>query len=479
MKRIIDKLQAKAKSQTPITWVLQIASTIMAISYALALVSIVFALIVPWQYLVLAVLVTCPLVVWLLIISFARKLTLRRNIALIAASLAIAIASLYAYTTMNATTRFLDGLQGSNYTYVDYNIVAKRDRHIQLSPGTNQTVGLLKADYDSTAVKDGAKAKTAAQFKSYDDIASLTVSLDKQDTSVAVLSSSQLQLLQENYSGFYQSIEVLATFSTRVAKDTAATVDTTKPFVVYISGIDTYSEVDTVSRSDVNILAVVNPQTHKILLVNTPRDYYVQLHGTTGSRDKLTHAGIYGIDMSIQTLQDLYGTNIDYYLRINFASLTKLVDAVGGVDVNSEYDFKTGKYTFHQGYNHLDGNAALAFSRERYSFAAGDRTRGQNQQRVIEAIIRKMNSPQTLVNYQNILASLQGAMQTNASSSDITSLINRQMNSLATWQTESVSVDGTGKSDYTYSMGNIKLYVMEPDTSTVETAKQKIQQYKQ
>jgi LCP family protein required for cell wall assembly len=259
------------------------------------------------------------------------------------------------------------------------------------------------------------------------------------------------------------------------AKKSTGTV-ITKPYVVYISGIDTYGDVATKSRSDVNIIAVVNPKTKKVLLVNTPRDYYVQLHGTTGSKDKLTHAGIYGIDMSKTTLEDLYGTNIDYTLRINFTSLLKMVDAVGGVDVNSDVAFSAGGYTFVKGVNHLNAKQALVYARERHSFEDGDRQRGKDQQQVIAALISKLSSPSTLVNYQKLLKSLDGTFQTNASSDEVSSIIRQQLDSVGGWSTESISVDGTGATNTTYSM-NQPLYVMIPDQTTVNAAKAKINSY--
>lgn len=252
----------------------------------------------------------------------------------------------------------------------------------------------------------------------------------------------------------------------------------TKPYVVYISGIDTYGDVSTVSRSDVNIMAVVNPMSKKVLLVNTPRDYYVQLHGTTGVRDKLTHAGIYGIGMSKATLEDLYGVKIDYTVRVNFTSLLKVIDAVGGVDVYSDYAFSAGGYNFVQGTNTLDAKQALAFSRERHSFTDGDRQRGKDQQRVIEALIAKLGQPTTLVSYQQVLKSLEGTFQTNASSAEIGAIIKQQLSSVGSWQTKSISVDGTGSTNVTYSMGAQPLYVMEPDMATVNAAKAEIQTYK-
>ncbi len=261
------------------------------------------------------------------------------------------------------------------------------------------------------------------------------------------------------------------------SKNSAQTTDITKPYVIYISGIDTYGKVSTVSRSDVNILMVVNPKSHQILLVNTPRDFYVQLHGTTGVRDKLTHAGIYGPEMSKNTMQDLYNTHINYYLRINFTSLTKIIDTLGGVNVYSDYAFTAGKYHFVKGYNKMDGQAALAFARDRHDFADGDRTRGKNQQKVIEAIIAKTNSPQTLVKYRSLLNSLEGSFQTNASSKDVSAILNQQASGLGGWQTKSISVTGTDSHNVTYSMPGVQLYVMEPNVASVNSAKAQIQAY--
>jgi anionic cell wall polymer biosynthesis LytR-Cps2A-Psr (LCP) family protein len=183
--------------------------------------------------------------------------------------------------------------------------------------------------------------------------------------------------------------------------------------------------------------------------------------------------------MSKDTMQDLYGTNVDYTLRINFTSLLKIVDSIGGVNVYSDNNFTVGKYHFVRGYNQLNAKQALAFSRERHSFADGDRQRGKDQQRVIEAIIAKMSNPTNLVRYPNIMKSLEGSFQTNASRSEISAILNQQANSLGKWQTESVSVTGADSHNSTYSMGSMQLYVMEPNKASVDSAKAKISTYKQ
>ena len=260
---------------------------------------------------------------------------------------------------------------------------------------------------------------------------------------------------------------------------------TNNPFAVYISGSDSRGKLSDTARSDVNIVAVVNPKTNKILLVSIPRDYYVQLHGTTGVKDKLTHAGIYGVDMSKNTISDLLDTNIDYYLKVGFDTVTDLVDVIGGIDVYSDQVLNlkgrnNKKCDFYIGTNSVDGACALAFARERKSYTSGDRHRGENQQEIITAIIEKISSnPSILVKYKDILKALDSSFETNMSYEDITTLIKEELTSLTKWEVESISLDGTGSSEPTYSMGSQKLYVMIPDETTVNNAKEKINEYLQ
>ena len=244
-------------------------------------------------------------------------------------------------------------------------------------------------------------------------------------------------------------------------------------FIMYISGIDTYGSVSTKSRSDVNILAVVNTNTHQVLLISTPRDYYVELSISNGVKDKLTHAGIYGVSVSVDTLEMLYDTQIDYYFRINFTGFEELIDALGGITVYSEYSFTVGSYSYVKGYNTLDGTSALAFARERYSFSSGDRQRGKNQMAVIEGVINKLQTTAVLTNFSAILNGLEGSFETDMPYSELTALVKEQLSGGGSWDVVSYSVDGTGTYSTTYSM-NQSLYVMVPDESTVETAKELI-----
>ena len=256
---------------------------------------------------------------------------------------------------------------------------------------------------------------------------------------------------------------------------------TKEPFVIYLSGVDTRGELAEKARSDVNILAVVNPQTKQVALINTPRDYYVDLAGTN-SKDKLTHAGLYGVETSMATLGNLYGVNVEHYIRINFAGFISIIDAVGGVDVYSDQAFTSvgspGYYdptTFAEGWNHLDGKSALAFARERHAFASGDIQRGINQMKVIDAMANKLKSPTVLMSFSKLMDAVSDCFVTSLSQEQISALVRMQLSDLANWDIQSYSVTGSsGKSSQCYSAKGKSLYVMKPDESSVAQAKELI-----
>ena len=256
---------------------------------------------------------------------------------------------------------------------------------------------------------------------------------------------------------------------------------TKEPFVLYLSGVDNRGELTEKARSDVNILAVVNPTTKRVALINTPRDYYVDLAGTD-SKDKLTHAGLYGVETSMATLGNLYGIQVDHYIRIDFSGFISIIDAVGGVDVYSDQAFTSvgspGYYdptTFAEGWNHLDGKSALAFARERHAFASGDIQRGINQMKVIDAMANKLKSPTVLMSFSKLMDAVSNCFVTSLSQEQISALVRMQLGDLANWDIESCSVTGSsGKSSQCYSAKGQSLYVMKPDESSVNKAKELI-----
>ncbi|MBQ8683406.1 MAG: LCP family protein [Clostridia bacterium] len=265
--------------------------------------------------------------------------------------------------------------------------------------------------------------------------------------------------------------------------ETTTTTQPTQPepevedtvFTMYISGIDATGGISVKSRSDVNILATVNTETGQVLLISTPRDYYVPLSISHGIPDKLTHAGIYGIDVSVDTLEMLYDTQIDYYFRVNFTGFEKIIDALGGITVHSQYAFTSKKQKFVQGANQLNGAQALIFSRARYTVPGGDRQRGRNQMAVIKGVIDKMTSPALLGNFTAIMDGVANSFETSVPYEEITAIVRQQLSRGTKWNVTTYSVDGTGATRAVYSLGS-KAYVMLPDEETVAHAKELIKQ---
>ena len=275
-----------------------------------------------------------------------------------------------------------------------------------------------------------------------------------------------------------QGLAALGSVTSGVLTGVEANKITKEPFVVYLSGVDNRGELTEKARSDVNILAVVNPTTKQAALINTPRDYYVDLAGTD-SKDKLTHAGLYGVETSRATLGNLYGVNVDDYIRINFAGFISIIDAIGGVDVYSDQAFTSvgspGYYdptTFAEGWNHLDGKSALAFARERHAFKTGDIQRGINQMKVIDAMAEKLKSPALLMSFSKLMDAMSDCFVTSLSQEQISALVRMQLGDLSSWDIQSYSVTGTGgKSSKCYSAKGQSLYVMKPDENSVNEAK--------
>lgn len=381
----------------------------------------------------------------------------------------------YGLNTMN----FLKSFGFSNYKTESYSIlVLKSSKAKSINDLNNKTIGYLPNNNNEGLSKVVGKIKKKINYteKINEDVGNLITSLIKEKVDAIILDDARLDILKEENNEEYNLLKKIDSLSVDVKSEKIGKeVDVTNSsFNIYVSGIDTYGSINKVSRSDVNILITVNPITKEILLTNIPRDYYVKLH-KNGKYDKLTHAGIYGIDESINTLEDLFDTKINYYVKVNFTSLVDIVDALDGITVTSPYSFVSQDgYSYVKGDNIIDGKKALSFARERKSFKEGDRTRGENQQRVLTALINKAMSPKIITNYTNLLTSLKGKFVTNISDEDITKLIKMQLKNNSSWTIKSISVNGTDAMDYVYSYNKTKLYVMKPDYETVNNAKEQI-----
>ncbi len=382
---------------------------------------------------------------------------------------------------LNTTNKFFDKLGVGEYDKITYSILVLKDSKFDnINDLKNKTIGLINDD-NKNKVNEKILKKINYEKIENDNSNTLANNLLNNKIDALCLEQGYIGMLSEEINNFESNVKTIYSFNVFVKSHKGkSNIDTTKEaFIMYISGIDQYGSVKSVrGRSDVNQLAIINPKNHKILLLNTPRDYYVRLHNTTGLKDKLTHAGIYGIDKSIDTLNDIYDININYYFRVNFDSLIDLVDTIGGIDIDSDTDFIafTDKSVhINKGINHLSGKEALAYARERHAYASGDRHRGENQQQIIKAIIEKMTSSTVLLsNYNQILNTLSGTFQTDMPSKNITDFLKMQLDKMPKWEIDDYSVDGNGSKQPTYSMPSTSLYVMIPNEETINTAKNKI-----
>ncbi len=393
------------------------------------------------------------------------------------------VSGIYIYVTryVLATSNFLGEVLKEFAETEDYYIVVRKESsYSKIEDIANKDVYMFQVADD---VKSKIANKVSITFNSKNNLTDIGNDLIQKNIDVILVSSTQYNMISEEIKDFKTDTKIIYTekheLQTSTNTDNTASKYSIKSgkFNVYISGIDTSGNISNVSRSDANILATVNTETHEVLLTSIPRDYYVTLH-SYGAKDKLTHSGIYGINETIKTAEDILDTDINYYVRVNFTTVIKLVDKLGGIDVYSEYDFTSNAakaFHYNKGYNHLNGEEALAFSRERYAFNSGDNQRVKNQQAVIEAVIKKvLNSTTLLTKYTDILEALKGSFQTNIAQDDISALVKDQINNMSSWSVKTNSLTGTGASSSTYSMGSTPLYVMVPSSTSVNDAKDKI-----
>lgn len=342
-----------------------------------------------------------------------------------------------------------------------YGILATNDRE-----NTNKALSEVKA-----AIGQDAKVTE------YQDNDTLIDALYAQEVKVIIINEANRNLIEDYYKTFSKDTRVLNTHNVETVIKEKETLDdiTTTPFNVYLSGIDVYGDIKTTSRSDVNVIMTVNPNTKQILLTSTPRDYYVPLTVSGGIPDKLTHAGIHGVDCSVGTLENLYNIKIDYYVRVNFTSIKKIVDLLGGVKVYSDYDFTSDwGPSFKKGYNKVNGKQALAFCRERHHFGNGDYQRGRDHQHMIEAILNKAMSPDVLSNYAALLKTASKNFQTDMSTKEITSLAKMQLDDMSQWTIKYANAEGSGAMKTTYAYQSRRLYVCVPDYNSVAKMTRKI-----
>ena len=393
---------------------------------------------------------------------------------------------------------------GKNETYYEkYSLVTLKDSNLAKSTSENITpLGILTSDpyfetvkqYLTTADNNRPellrKSLEETNIKTYDNLLTLTTALTTPKTvndklQTIFLGHTYLDALKDNNESIYNQLQILADVEIKVTPKhvettTHASLDT--PFIIYLSGIDNRDHtLPFAARSDVNLIMVVNPAKHKILLLNTPRDFYVPL-AMNGKLDKLTHAGLYGVNESIHTLENFYGIKFNYYARINFDATSTIIDQLGGVDVHIPYIVNTyhGHRHYEPGNHHLNGDEALDFARERVSisWAGGDRERGRNQEKIITALLQKLQQDKTnLTKLDQIFNSIAKNIQTNFTPDDLKYLVQKQLSNFSNWQIESIDVDGKADITSTFTYPEPKHFVWHPYQDTVDKAKAKLQEY--
>ena len=413
-----------------------------------------------------------------------RKLYIKRSIGGVISAITMAlciVASSMVWQAGNALANIADNVVVTDTV----SVYALADNPAESVADIKDGVFAITQNYDyehtkTTLDKIRENLGQDVHTQNYDTVFDMVDALYAGNVDAMILNVAYVDVIrdQKGYEDFSDRTKTLYDHEVKtsvVQENTQDTRDITKdPFIIYISGSDTRNLKLATSRSDVNILAVVNPASKQVLLLNTPRDYYVETTVSGGMRDKLTHCGIYGIDCSMGTLTNLYEENVDYYVQINFNGFETLIDAIGGITVESEKSFRTseGGYYISQGTNQLSGAVALSYVRERKSFADGDNARGRHQMQAIEAIIKKVSSGTTVLNnYSAILSSMEGMFATNMSSSEISALVRMQLTDMASWNVKSFAVTGTGSSQKTYSMPTKRSYVMIPDESQIDYAR--------
>lgn len=472
----------------------RVLALILVIITVFAVGTLTYFNVLPYKYLVPGI-VVLAFIIFFIICMLCRKT--KNYVKIISVLLTIIIMGVeiaginYAFGTITFFNKIFD-IGVRTETYEVY--VLDESKYKTVKDLNNKNISVYSP---SDKAIEKLNKEISFKEKDYDNIDEAVSSVLEKENDAIYVNSGIMEIYKESYDNV-KDLRLVGSYDVTIkSENKLKTVKVTeKPFAVYLSGIDTSGKVNKSARSDVNLLAVVNPVKGEVLIISIPRDYYVTL-SSKKSKDKLTHAGIYGVLESANTVGDLLDLDVNYYARVNFTSFIKIIDSLGGIEVNvdkpdyryndsidcgsnticeqnSQREFGSKMIYIKPGKQTLSGEKALAYARNRHQFAGGDNARGKHQSQIIEGIINKAVSPAILTKYNKLLNSLQNGVMTNIEQKDITDLVNMQLDKNIKWQIETTSLTGTDSYNTTYSTGGLKAYVMKPDEKSIANAKIKI-----
>lgn len=455
-----------------------IVTSLLGIIFIVLTGLLIYLNVLPLLILILVIILLLALLIGMFFLNFSKKKGLR--IIGIFLSIILGVSVIFVEVYLGSTIGFLEGITNGNYSLKTYEVVVLKDSEYKKLKDLNNKDVFTKDDKDDEELKKGKdkiSKKVKLNYINKDDVSEMIYSLINNEVDAVLVEKSELDLIKDDEES-YSKLKVIYRVTIKDdIKDILNKVDINKDsFNIYVTGMDTYGKISQTSRSDVNIVITVNPKTEKILITWVPRDYYVKINNSS-YKDKLTHAGIYGIDTSIYALENLLDTEINYYFKVNFTSVVKIIDLLEGIEVYNDETFTTNdNFTFNKGMVKLNGEEALSFVRDRKHVTGGDLGRGKNQVKVLEAVIKKASSPKIITKYTSLLNSLDGAFLTNMPLNTMKSFIRKEISKRRDWNFESNTLNGTDGSEFTYSYKNQKLYVMIPYEDSVSDAQNKIKE---
>ena len=422
----------------------------------------------------------------LILLTLPKKIKLKVKTICAIVFLLFSLVFCFGIKYIDKTISFIDSINDELAQKEEYYVsVLKNSAYKDINDLADKKIGIYSSSKETVEkVIKLLKEKNVNDVVEYSDVVLMFEDLSEGKIDSVILNSSLETLLASDLDYMKLEFNNVDTLMVPIhEEEVLKVVDVTNtPFNIYIAGGDAYGSINKVTNTDVNMVVSVDPVNHKILLTSIPRDYYVNLPGKgENAYDKLTHAGYYGIGESVRSVEKLLDTDINYYVKVNFSTIVNVIDAIGGVDVYSDYAFTEDSsrdhYYYKKGWNHLSGKKALAFARERHAFSDGDVQRVKNQQKVLTAIINKMTSSSALITkYTDILDSVKKSFSTNLDTKSINRLVKMQLNDMRGWDIESQNLVGSGSLEKTYTFPNMKLYVMKRNEESVQKAKDKIKE---